>query len=158
MNELERTIKAQQMKRYIIFIFIAFFILAGTIISLLTYPVLLVLIVVFTIFIYMSLVKDNLVVLQTLKKIRQLYYRDLDACTELLHTEISFLKDITGATSTEMDIHSFNATNEGKVMEIARSNTKGYQNLLGMYEHLQDIVDKRLKEEVTKTRSILDEF
>jgi len=70
------------------------------------------------------------------RKIRGVLLYDLQKAIELVEYEMDNLFDILSYSKTETDVHSFNATNEGKVMSYNMSTVKGYKNRLGQYQNI----------------------
>ncbi len=76
----------------------------------------------------------------SMKSIRRYLAVDIDKSLELLKSEVRFLNDTLNAPKTEMDIHSLNATNEGKAMRASRRNAIALAKRLGKFIRMRDLV------------------
>ena len=88
-----------------------------------------------------------------MKNIRRYLSVDVDKALSLLESEVRFLNDTVNAPKSEMDIHSVNATNEGKAMRASRRNAIALGKRLTKFTRMRDLVRDNVrslnKKEVT---------
>ena len=156
MKELKSIIKIEKIKIYSVMGVSLFIALTFTVFSIFVSLILLFLVVGYAAILY-PVFKTHLATLKLYDMILIYTESDPKKALELLNSEIDDLNSVLNVQKTEMDIHSLNATNEGKAMRASRANEAGLRRKLGLFKRLSVLINVVIKSAPLAQKDIWDE-
>ena len=78
------------------------------------------------------------------KELKKHVTLDIVKAVAVLDSEIGFIQDTLNAPKHEMDVHSLNATNEGKAMIASLRNELALRKKLGRFILMRDLLNEHL--------------